>query len=144
MSFFLLSSCKKSNDAGQGSFTWTHDGKSFEATAFAAFTGPTYSFVPFNILAGYGTFSGRFEMRIGFHVGTFAVGSYTIVPYPATVNTFDYVDEAGYNLAGISGTVNITSNSNNRLSGNFSVTLINATSATSLITGNFTNVSIEP
>jgi hypothetical protein len=84
------------------------------------------------------------ERRVSFHLNSFAVGSSTIVAYPASVNTFDYVDDAGYNLAGISGTVNISSNTNNRLSGNFSVTLIDASSATSLITGSFTDIPIQP
>jgi hypothetical protein len=141
----LLLSCKKSgNESQKGNFTWNHAGKSFEATESAAFTSTTYSVVPFNTMAGYGSFSTRFERRISFHLNSFTAGSYSIVPYPATVNTFDYIDDAGYNLAGTSGTVNITANANNFLSGNFSVTLINPSAVTSLITGNFTNVSITP
>jgi hypothetical protein len=140
----LLSSCKKSNDAEPGSFTWTHAGKTFQAMAFAAFPNPSYFFTEFNVLAGYGDFATHVERRVTFHLNSFAVGSYTIVAYPAPVNIFDYVDDAGFNLAGISGTVNITSNVNNLLSGNFSVTLVNASSATSLITGSFTDVPIKP
>jgi hypothetical protein len=141
----LLSSCKKSgDDAPQGSFTWTHKGKSYQATAFAAFPIESYFFVPFNVLAGYGNFETRVEKRIVFHLNSFAVGTSAITTSPPTETAFYYVDEAGNNLDGVSGAINIITNANNRLSGNFSVTLIDASSATSLITGSFTDIPIQP
>lgn len=144
MSLFLLSSCKKSNDSDQSSFSWSHAGKSYQPTIYAAYLGTGYTFTPFHIIAGFGTFPTGFNRRIDFHLSSFAVGSYTIVLFPATVNTLDYIDDAGFNLAGSSGTLNITANANNRLSGNFSVTVVDATLATSLVTGSFTNISINP
>ena len=145
LGLLLLSSCKKSgDDAPQGSFTWTHKGKSFQATAYAAFPNPSFFFIPFNVLAGYGNFETRVEKRIVFHLNSFAVGTSAITTSPPTETAFYYVDEAGNNLDGVSGAINITSNANNRLSGNFSVTLIDGSSATSLITGSFTDIPIQP
>jgi hypothetical protein len=141
----LFYSCKKTNtNSGQNSFTWIHAGKTFQPTIYAAYLGPGFTFTPFHIIAGFGNFPTGFDMRIDFHLSSFAVGAYSIVPSPATVNTLYYIDDAGYNLEGISGTVNITANVNNRLSGNFSVTVINAAAVTSLVTGSFTEITINP
>jgi hypothetical protein len=144
MSLFLLSSCKKSNDADQGSFTWTHAGKTFQPPVYAAYLGTGYTFTPFHIIAGFGNFPSGFDRRVDFHLTSFTVGSYTIVLSPSTANTLDYIDDAGFNLAGTSGTLNITANANNRMSGNFSVTVINPAMATSLMTGSFTDITINP
>jgi hypothetical protein len=140
----LLSSCKKSNDAGQGSFTWTHAGKTFQPPVYAAYLGTGYTFTPFHIIAGFGNFPSGFDRRVDFHLTSFAVGSYTIVLSPSTANTLEYIDDAGFNLAGTSGNLNITANANNRMSGNFSVTVINPAMATSLMTGSFTGITINP
>ena len=144
MSLFQLLSCKKSNDADQGSFTWSHAGKTYQPTVYAAYLGTGYTFTPFHIIAGFGNFPSGFNRRIDFHLTSFAVGSYSIVLSPSTANTLDYIDDAGFNLAGTSGTLNITANANNRLSGNFSVTVINPALATSLMTGSFTGITINP
>jgi hypothetical protein len=142
---FFLSDCKKSNDTLEtNGFNWTTGGKSYNAAIFKAFSGTGYTITPFHIIAGFGNFPTGFNRRVDFHTSSFNVGSFTIVPSPNTVNTLQYIDDLGNNMEGISGTLNITSNSNNFISGDFSVTLINASMATSTMTGSFTNISIEP
>lgn len=61
-----------------------------------------------------------------------------------TSNKVDYVDDSGNNLAGAQGTVTISSNASNKLSGSFSVKLINASSDTTALTGSFTNINVHP
>ena len=141
-------SCSKSSDTASQStasnFTWTQEGKTFTATIDTAFLGVGYTFTPFHIIAGFGTFPTSFNRRIDFHLTSFNIGAYTIVPSPATVNTLDYIDDAGFNLQGISGTLNITGNASSLLSGNFSLTLINGAGVTNPMSGSFSNVSIHP
>lgn len=144
LNLLLLSGCKKSNDSNGGSFAWTHAGKSYQSTVFQAFLGTGYTFTPFHIVAGFGTFPTGFQRRIDFHLTSFAVGSYTIILSPSTANTVEYIDDAGFILAGTSGTLNITSYSNNQMSGNFSVTLIDPSSATTQLAGSFTNIVVNP
>jgi hypothetical protein len=141
---FLLSSCKKSNDAEPGSFSWTHAGKTYQPTIYAAYLGTGYTFTPFHIIAGFGTFPSGFTRRVDFHLTSFAVGTYTVALSPGSANTLDYIDDGGFNLAGTAGTLNITANANNRMSGNFSVTVINPSMVTSPITGSFTDITINP
>ena len=145
---FVFWSCSKSNDTSSqnivNSFTWIHGGNTYKATIDTAFLGAGYTITPFHIIAGFGTFPLGFNRRIDFHLTSFAVGAYTIVPSPATVNTLQYIDDAGFNLEGISGNLTITGNSNNLLSGNFSLTLINGSAVTSPMSGSFTNMSIRP
>lgn len=143
----LLFSCNKSDsstDANNHSFVWTTNNKTYTPTLDTAFSSSTYTLTPFHIIAGYGTFPIGFDGRIDFHLTSFNIASYTIVPSPANVNTLRYVDDAGFNLEGKSGTLNITSNSNNLLSGNFSVILVDASGITSTMSGSFTNTSIRP
>jgi hypothetical protein len=139
-----LSSCKKSSDSGNGSFSWTHAGKSYQPVVYAAYLGTGYTFTPFHIIAGFGTFPAGFQRRIDFHLTTFAVGAYSIVLSPSTANTLEYIDDAGFNLAGTSGTLNITAYADNRMSGNFSVTVVDPSMATSLVSGSFTDIVVNP
>lgn len=144
---FLFASCKKSGDnssSNKHSFTWTTGGKNFTPTIDTAFLRPSFTTTPYHIIAGFGTFPSRFDQRIDFHLSSFAAGSYTISSGSGAVNTLYYIDDAGYNLEAISGTLNITASSNNLISGNFSVVLINPSRATSTMTGKFTNVSVVP
>jgi hypothetical protein len=141
----FFTDCSKSNDSqATNDFIWSTGGKSYNATIHKAFTGTGYTFTPFHIIAGFGNFPTGFNRRIDFHLSSFAVGSYTIVPSPNTVNTLQYIDDLGNNMEGIAGTLKITVNSNNLLSGDFSVTLIDASMVTSTMSGSFTNISMEP
>jgi hypothetical protein len=143
----LLFSCNKSDsstDANNHSFVWTTNNKTYTATIDTAFSSSIYTLTPFHIIAGYGTFPNGFQRRIDFKLTSFNIGSYTIVPGTANVNTLQYVDDAGFNLDGKSGTLNITTNSNKLLSGNFSVILVDPAGITSTMSGSFTNTSIRP
>lgn len=142
---FVFSSCKKSNDKRSPViFTWTHGGNTYNPSFSSAFLGTGYTFTPFHIVAGFGTYPSGFVPRVDFHLTSFNTGTYTIAPSPATVNTLRYIDDGGFILEGISGTINITVNANNLLSGNFSVTLTDPSSATSSLTGSFANITISP
>jgi len=152
-SFFLVISgvllfpgCSKSNDspATTNGFIWATGGKNYTATIHKAFTGTGYTITPFHVVAGFGTYPTGFNRRIDFHLSSFNTSSFTIVPSPNTVNTLQYIDDTGNNMEGISGALKITANSNNLLSGDFSVTLIDASMVTSTMSGSFTTISIEP
>ena len=143
----LIFSCSKSGNTkppSTNSFTWTTGGKNYSATIDTAFLGTNILGTPFHLSAGFGTFPSGYNGRIDFHLTSFNVGTYSITPSPATVNTLRYIDDAGFILEGISGALNITANSNNFLSGNFSITLINPSMVASQMTGSFTDVSIRP
>jgi hypothetical protein len=145
--FIIFPSCGKSDKPippSTNSFIWTTGGTNYTATIDTAFLGTGYTITPFHIIAGFGTFPLGFERRIDFHLTSFNIGSYAIVSSAGSVNTLQYINDAGDDLEGISGTLNITANANNLLSGNFSVTLINSSAVTSPMTGSFTNMSIRP
>jgi hypothetical protein len=138
--------CKKTEDSSNGSgnqFQWTHKGvthtTSIYDTAYISSRG--LSILPYSILAGTELRIYTISRRVLFHLSSFNVGAYTIGP-PGAANVLDYIDDAGFDMVGVSGTLNITSNSNNRMTGNFSVTLRDASSVTSQITGSFTDMPV--
>ena len=77
-----------------------------------------------------------------FYLISSSVGSYTL--YNGSGNTTQYVDNLGNPWQIISGTVNISGNSNNLLSGNFNVTIKDLSNVTHTTSGNFINMSIVP
>ena len=128
-------SCKKSsNNSAVNSFTWSYGATNYQANVNAAYlTG--LSSTPI-IIGGTGT--SVFHPNVGPQISVVSlnVGSYNFLTSP---NSMYYVDDLGNPQGATSGSVNITSNSNNLLSGNFSCTLTNSI----LLTGNFTNVPIN-
>jgi hypothetical protein len=128
---FLLS-CGKDNESS-GSFTWNYDGTNYTANFKAAYSssmGQPY------IIGGLGNSittpnSGPHIYVISFTPGTYSFGG--IVP-----NSLNFVDQLGFDISAIGGAVNITSNSNNKLSGNFSAALANGKT----VTGSFTDLTI--
>ena len=136
----IVQSCskdKKKEDSA--SFTWTHQNVSHTATSVDAYNSQAgLGLGPNQIIANNG--SATFY-RVSIRLSSLSPNSYTV---SLTSNKFDYVDDAGYNLAGAQGTVTIYSNSDNKLSGNFSVKLINASSDTTAITGSFSNIPVHP
>ncbi len=140
LSLFL--SCSKSGDSQNNadSFTWNWSGTNYTANFREAFL-QSLSSTPL-IIGGTGTavYSAGTGPRIT--VNSLNVGSYNLGG--GITNSVSFITPNGDNLQSTTGTLNITLNANSRLSGNFSVTIINLASQTSLLTGSFSNIKISP
>jgi len=136
----IVQSCSKDNKKeDSASFTWVHLNVSHTATSADAYNSQAgLGLGPNQIIANNGTAT---SYRVSIRLSSLNPNSYAV---SLTSNKFDYVDDAGYNLAGAKGTVTISSNSVNKLSGNFSVKLINASFDTTAITGSFSNIPVHP
>ena len=137
---FIIQSCSKDKkEKGSGSFTWNHRNVSHTATIADAYISQAgLGLGPNQIIANDGSTT---FYRVSMRLSSLNPGSYAV---SLTSNKFDYVDDLGFDLAGAQGTVTILSNSTNKLSGNFSVKLINASSDTTVITGAFSNILVHP
>jgi len=128
--FFILAivmlSCSKPSDDDKWSFTWTHQTSSHTATsANASITQIDLGKGPNHIAASDATLTR--DYRISIYLTSLNPGSYAV---SLSTNKVRYIDDGGYELAGAAGNVTITSNSNSKLSGNFAMKLINASSDT--------------
>lgn len=133
---FILS-CGKSNDPQFWSFNWTHKTVSHSATSADAYiTQVALGKGPNQIKADISGSS--LNYRVSMYLSSLSPNSY---PVSLTSNKFDYIDDAGDHLAGVQGTVTISSETDNKLSGSFSVKLINMNYDTTLITGSFINIT---
>lgn len=138
LTLFLFSCSKDEKKNDPMIFTWTHLSVSHNATTADAYISQAgLGLGPNQILANNG--SATF-FRISIRLSSLNAGSYTI----SSVNKVDYVDDAGFNQVATSGTVTIQSNSNNRLSGLFTVTLTDPSSNNSTLTGQFSNIVVHP
>ena len=137
----IILSCSKDNGSNDSwSFNWTHENVPHSATAADAYVSQAgLGLGPNQILAFISSSSLNF--RVSIRLSSLTPNSY---PVSLTSNRFDYVDDSGNDLAGAQGSVTISSNSNNKLSGSFSVKLINPSSDTTAITGSFTNINLHP
>ena len=138
LTVFSFWSCTKSNDSSAAnSFTLTHEGKTYTANIDSAVT---TSMGPFVIIAN---FSKGLFWRIDMSLTSFNVGTY---PFNggSNNNILRYVDSLGYptNNA-ISGSLNVTSNANNRMSGNFTATVKDISNISHTTSGTFTNMPIS-
>lgn len=135
----ILFSCSKDEKKNDPMiFTWTHLGVSHNATTADAYISQAgLGLGPNQILANNGTTT---FFRVSIRLSSLNAGSYTI----SSANKVDYVDDAGFNQVATGGTVTIQSNSNNKISGLFTVTLTDASSNTSTLTGQFSNVTVHP
>ena len=135
----VLFSCSKSGGSNDPvkNFTWTYDGVTYST---AVDTALIQTPGPYVIIAVNGSSFLNAASRVYISPTSFAIGTYTL---NAGGNSLLYIDEQGYNLAGVSGSLNITANSNSRLSGNFSATLSHPAGGTKPISGSFTNVIIK-
>lgn len=140
---FLLSlvACKKSDQsAAVNSFTWKYDDSNYIANFKTAYissisiTGPI-------IIAGTGNSIMSKGTGPSMTIPSLNVGTYTIGSNPN--NQIQYIDDEGFALQSINGTINITENTGSSLSGNFTATLIDATSVNHPLTGSFTQIPIE-
>jgi len=128
-------SCSKSDDDTAtptgGVFIWTTGGATFTAdNVNASLSGP------FSIVANKDAAIASIK-SFSITLSAFAVGAYTLSA--AGANQLGYFTSGGMVMSQ-SGTLNITANSNNRLSGNFTTILTGGAS----MTGDFSNVSINP
>lgn len=134
-----LYSCSKSDDAPANNFTWTFKSNTYTTTIDKA---NTNSSGPYIIAAVTGTSFMSFNRRVDFSLTSFNVGAYNFGSSGG--NIMQYIDETGLVFSPVSGSLDITSNSNNLLSGNFSLVLIDPSSVTYPISGSFANMTIEP
>jgi Family of unknown function (DUF6252) len=81
------------------------------------------------------------DYRISIYLTSLNLGAYTV---SLSTNKVRYIDDAGYELAGAAGTVTITSNASSKLSGNFAIKVINASSDTTLLNGSFVSIPLHP
>ena len=134
-------SCNKDNDSNDSwSFTWTHQNAFHSATSADAYISQAGLGVGPNQVLAFVSTSGP-NYRVSMRLSSLTPNAYAI---SLTSNKFDYVDDSGNNLAGAQGTVTISSNANNKLSGSFAVNLINASSDTTALVGLFTNITLHP
>ena len=141
-----IASCNKSSNGistpTSSSFTWTYEGSSYTVTSDTAYqynNNPTTYQIFVSPNSG---FLFNINRKLSFNLSSFNVGQYNIQPIISQLNSFQFIDDTGLVLLGISGTLNITSNSNNLLSGNFSFILINPSGGTKPISGSFSNMTI--
>ena len=142
--FFVLAivilSCNKPSDDNEWSFTWTHQSSSHSATGANAYItqididkGPNHIAVSDPSVPR--------DYKISIYLTSLNPGSYTV---SLSTNKVRYIDDAGYELGGAAGTVNITSNASSKLSGNFAIKLINLSSDTTLLNGSFVGIPLHP
>ena len=130
----IVLACDKDKNSS-GSFSWSYDGINYTANfkaAYSASMGQPY------IIGGLGNSVTTPGSGPRIHVISFSPGNYSfggIVP-----NSLNFVDQVGNDISAIGGSVNISANSNNKLSGDFSATLGNG----KIITGSFADITINP
>lgn len=141
---FIFYACTKpfeDNTQSTNQFQWTHKGISHTTvydTAYISSRG--LSILPYTLLAGtqrINTIAGR----VTFQLTAFNVGAYNIGPGPAA-NLIYYIDDDGFNLKGVSGILNITAYGNSRITGNFSVTLVDGSAVNTQLTGSFIDMLV--
>jgi len=138
-----LAACSKKSNNGNiapvSSFTWTYEGQTYTAKTDTAYNSPPiYTGTAPVILATQGSrfFAPSPELTI--FLTSLSQGTYIFTG--SGTNQCHYIDPLGFDRDGVSGTMNITSNNNSRLAGNFSITLTNS----QVLTGSFNNVPIRP
>ena len=137
--FFLSSlifwSCSKSNEsAPQNSFSLTYNGNTYKAVNDSAvLISLGTNFVVANFSTGY-------FWRVYMSLASFNVGSYNF----GSGSSISYVNYQGNPTPdATSGTINITANSNNRMSGNFTATIADHLGTIYVTSGNFTDMPIS-
>jgi len=102
------------------------------------------------ILAWFGSANGSF--KIGFKITSFDLGGYNFWPTEGYnpppprdySNLLYYYDDNGMELPVINGAVNILSNVNGRISGNFTANVVDANNQGAHVAGSFTDVPVKP
>jgi hypothetical protein len=120
-------------------FYWTYQGINHTGNQDTAYISSHGSYFLFG---GNGTSFISHTERVQFTLTSFATGSYTIST--GAGNSVEYIDGSGFIYNGISGTLQITSNTGTTLSGTFQVTLNGPVGSTNTLTGAFTGMPIRP
>lgn len=140
----VLFGCNKSYNhpfVPVNSFTWAYRGSSYTADVHIA---NWYSMAPKPIIAAYNKMNVPFpNYKLAITVTSFNVGTYALSGSSSSSNTFYYIDNEGHELLCTRGSLNITANSNNLITGNFSVSVIDPFKVTRSIVGSFTNTPIK-
>ena len=141
---FIYYSCTKpieDNSQSTNQFQWTHKGILHTTVYDTAYiTSQGLSVLPHTLLAGTQRIN-TIVGRVTFQLTAFNVGTYNIGPGPAA-NLIYYIDDDGFNLKGVSGTLNITAYDNSRITGNFLVTLVDGSAVNTQLTGSFTDMPV--
>lgn len=134
---FLFNSCKKSNDTQPVSsgYTWTYDGVNYRANIDSAYL-VSMNTTGHIILAGTGTSMNSLGTGPRIVVSSFNVGTYSL-----TGINMVYVNSLGDLEAG-TGSINITSSSADKLSGNLTATTTDSNGINHTLTGTLTDVPI--
>lgn len=135
-------SCSKSganntSNTSPASFTWSYNGNNYTATMAEAYTNGSG---PRVIAAVIGTNFFTFERRVDFDLTSFNTGTYQF--QSPNTNLIRYINEPSLPAGSVNTTTNITSNSGNLLSGNFSGFMNDNSSINKPISGTFTNIPI--
>jgi hypothetical protein len=121
-------------------FNWTHQNVPHHTTDAQAYISQSGLGMGPNQIVAKITSSGVMD-RVNIQLSSLSPNTYVV---SLSTNKFYYVDDAGNILGGAGGSVTIWSNTGNKLSGNFSVKLINSSSDTTLIEGWFANIDLHP
>ena len=136
----LMLSCNKPSGDNNWNFSWTHENKSHTASSANAYISQIdLGKGPNHVAASIASLTRDYKISI--YLTSLNPSSYSV---SLSTNKVRYIDDSGYELAGALGTVAITSNSNSKLSGNFSIKLINPSSDTTLLVGSFANIPLHP
>ena len=133
---FLFLSCKKSDDLSSlpNSFSWTFNGTEIKTSLDSGYHNFSGDAV---IIAKSQTDPNSLNERMLIILPSFIAGTYT---FGTGVSTLKYVDQTGNAHYAILGSLVITRNQNNLLTGSFSATLTNNIA----LVGNFTNIPTIP
>lgn len=136
-----ISSCKKSDDSKfpDSYFIWTFEGQTYISDIDSSYK---LGLGQWSIMAGNGTTMHSLSREIAFVLSSVNVGTYSFGS--GSPNHMGYINDFGTYFPVSSGTMNITANSNNIVSGNFSVNVGNASTGIKPISGSFYNISITP
>lgn len=133
----IIASCKKSSNPTSG-FTWNYKGINYSAVKHGAhlyYPGTTNSFYRLD-----GLIDSLDLPTISILLRSINTGVYNMSTTGASLYFSDEIAGTLYDIT--SGTINITSNSNNLISGNFSV-IIEPGGINQTLTGTFTNIILE-
>jgi hypothetical protein len=135
----IISSCNKKDAATNepSSFTWIYQNQPYTATSSEAYllrSNPNTN----QILAYVNGDVTRYKLSI--LLPALNPNNY---PVSFTTNAFEYIDDFGFVLGAVSGSVTISSNSSNKLSGSFDVKMLKGIADTVSMQGQFYNVPIR-
>jgi hypothetical protein len=133
--------CKKSGDpiVDSSYFKWTFEGQNYTANIDTSYLTTLHTWM---IYAGNGQTMHTLTREVAFSLTSINTGTYSLAP--GNGNYFGYLNDAAVFFPVISGTIEITNNTNNVISGSFSATVGNVTTGIKSISGSFNNFVVKP